>query len=217
MIQMSAQTQMLTVFLYGHACSKCLSCTDTHTHKHKHTAVWSCEAGHQSAPLASGCDCHAAEWLVITHCMHLNFTLFKIISSVLQPFSKYKGDLQSKSCWRKDSCPAVWQQAVGVAVERTGAFRTGTFLWNNCPVMTASSRVLCKRVSHFFSALYSRERRSGEWENSFFKVNTALLEFSATQVKVREVCLEYTEGLFGFCVFHSVVSQPNILQFGSFY
>lgn len=54
--------------------------------------------------------------------------------------------------------------------------------------MTASSRVLCKRVSHF-SWLCTRERRSEEWENIYiFEVNTVLLEFSATSVKVREVC-----------------------------
>ena len=55
-----------------------------------HTAVSLCvqqPGGHQSACPAVGHDCHAVEWRVITHCMSLNFTLFKIISSRLQPFS----------------------------------------------------------------------------------------------------------------------------------
>lgn len=43
-------------------------------------------AGHQSACPAVGHDYHAAEWWVITQCMSLNFTLFKIISPTLQPF-----------------------------------------------------------------------------------------------------------------------------------
>lgn len=100
--------------------------------------------------VCGGHDCCAAEWLVIIHCMCLNFTLFKIISSILQPISpKYRGEPQSKTCWRMNSRPAVWQQEVGVAVERIRAFPTVTFLQNNCPIMTASSRALRKRVSHF--------------------------------------------------------------------
>lgn len=64
-------------------------------------------------------------------------------------FLQYGGELQSKSCWRKDRRPAVWQKEVGVTVERINAFHKVTFLQNNCPIMTASSRVLCKGVSHF--------------------------------------------------------------------
>lgn len=101
-------------------------------------------------PTSSNLWSRLPEWLVIIHCMRLNFTLFKIISSILQPFfSPHSGELQSKSCRRKNSHPAVWQQEVGVVAERINAFPTVTFLQNNCPIMTASSRVLCKRVSHF--------------------------------------------------------------------
>lgn len=118
-------------------------------------------------------------------------------------YSQCSGELQSKSCWRTNSRPAVWQQEVGVAVERISAFPTVTFLQNNCPIMTASSRVLCKRVSHFsrLCTVVSGGVKSGK---IFFwgKHSAAGVQCYSTQRSLSWTEVQLTEKMvmqFGFC------------------
>lgn len=109
-----------------------------HTH---FSRLWA--SAEVSAPLVFGHDCLSDCWL--STIMYLSLTSFETISPILHPFFQYSGELQSKTCCH----PAVWQREVGVAVEGIDDFPTEIFLQNNYPIMTVSSRLLCKGVTHF--------------------------------------------------------------------
>lgn len=135
------------------------------------SCLWAWAAGLQSALLAFGHDWNAAEWLVIIHCACLNFTLFK--NNFLNITAIFPHLNTQKRCYSDGQPPSCVTTGGGSRCERINASPSETFLQNNCPIMTASSRVLCKSVSHI-SRLCTAVSGGVEWENIiFFEVNTA--------------------------------------------